>query len=334
MNGRNSLFGSLALFFLLTLLPILACDIGFGDDEDPDPLVIQMTVAAERTVTAVAAATAAPQQTTQAQWTAEANATLTAAASKEALTETAVWLGETATIIAHMTEVWGTPTPSATATATATPMATPTPTASSTPAGITQLLLDDPAGDAYNCAAGPGDVLTLQPFLLDARQAVISSDQQNLIAQVSFDEGVGDLGQSVQQTGRLWAVTLAGYDRIDLLPPADPEVYAAALGNFGFAVFWQGNQSVARGYDYEAGEWLAETVSEGVAFAFDGDSATMTIANTLLPDAGQFRLEVGYDQTQCDEVGSAGGPIIEFIKSSDPNYAFYFAQLDEWIGGP
>ena len=92
---------------------------------------------------------------------------------------------------------------------------------------------------------------------------------------------MGDLGQSVQQTGRLWVVTLAGYDRIDVLPPADPEVYAAALGNFGFAVFWQGNQTAARGYDYEDGEWLAETVSEGVAFQFDGNSATMTIVKRM-----------------------------------------------------
>src|SRR5690606_34250363 len=120
-----------------------------------------------------------------AQWTAEANATLTAAASKEALTETAVWLGETATTIAYMTAVWGTPTPSATATAT--PMATPTPTTNAPPTGITQLLLDDPAGDVYNCAAGPNRVSNLQPFLLDAQQVLITSDGQNLIAQVSFN---------------------------------------------------------------------------------------------------------------------------------------------------
>jgi hypothetical protein len=269
-----------------------------------------------------------------AQWTVEANFTLTAAASKESLTETAVWAGETATTIAYMTEVWGTPTPSATATATPTPMATPTPTASATPAGIAQLLLEDPAGDAYTCAAGPDGVLNLQPFLLDVRQAAISSDGQNLIARVSFDEGVGDLGQSVQQTGRLWAVTLAGYDRIDVLPPADPEVYAAALGNFGFAVFWQGGQTAARGYDYVDGEWVAETLSEGVIFQFDGNSATLTVAGTLMPDEGQFRLEVGYDQTQCDEVGSNGGPIIYFLKTSDPNYAFYFEQLDDWTVEP
>ena len=273
-------------------------------------------------------------QTMAAQWTAESNATLTAAASKEALTETAVWLGQTATTIAYMTEVWGTPTPSATATATATPMATATPTASATPAGITLLLLEDPAGDAYNCVVGPGDVLTLQPFLLDARQASISSDQQNLIARVSFDPAVGDLDQSVAQTGQFWNLTLAGYNPLEPLPPADPAVYAAALGNFGFAVLRQGNQIIGRGYDYDDGEWLAETLNEGVTFQFDGNSATLTVASTLMPDEGLFRLEVGYSQTQCDEVGSNGGPIIYFIKTSDPNYAFYFEQRDAWTGGP
>ncbi|MCI0576374.1 MAG: hypothetical protein L0332_28210 [Chloroflexi bacterium] len=59
----------------------------------------------------------------------------------------------------------------------------------------------------------------------------------------------------------------------------------------------------------------------------------MTIASTTMPDEGQFRLEVGYNQAQCDEVGSNGGPVIHFIKQSDPNYVFYFQQLDAWTGG-
>ena len=330
MNGRVVPLGYFALSFLLILLPFLAGCI-FEDDDTPNFEATAFALQMGPTWTAEAATRtrmAGAMQTTEAQWTAEANATLTAAASKESLTETAVWLGETATTIAYMTEVWGTPTPSATA------AATPTLTANPTPAGIAQLLLEDPAGDAYNCAGGPSDLLALQPFLLDVRQASISSDQQNVIARVSFDPAVGNLDQSVAQTGQLWNLTLAGYDPDDLLPPADPAVYAAALGNFGFAVLWQGNQSIARGYDYAGDEWLAETLSEGVTFQFDGNSATLTIASTLMPDEGQFRLEVGYSQTQCDEVGSNSGPIIYFIKQSDPNYAFYFEQLDAWTGGP
>jgi hypothetical protein len=334
MNGRVVPRGFLALFFLPVLLLLLAACV-FEDDDvvDFDATAFAQQMGPTWTAQAATQASmAAATQTQVAQWTVEANATLTAAASKESLTETAVWLGETATTIAYMTEVWGTPTPSATATAT--PMATATPTASATPAGITQLLLEDPAGDAYNCAGGPGDVLALQPFLLDARQASISSDQQNVIARVSFDPAVGDLDQSVAQTGQFWNLTLAGYDPDDLLPPADPAVYAAALGNFGFAVLRQGNQIIGRGYDYDDGEWLAETLNEGVGFQFEGNSATLTVASTLMPDEGQFRLEVGYSQTQCDEVGSNGGPIIYFIKTSDPNYAFYFEQRETWTGEP
>lgn len=343
MNGRVVLLGYLALFSLFALLPILACDMF---DDEISEVEIQMTLAPQQTMTAEALPTRlmetrlfSPTLTIPAQWTAQANATLTAAASKEALTSTAVWLGETATIIAHMTEVWGTNTPTATPTPTATLPATATPTASPTSpipvAGTIELLLDDPAGDVYTCMAGPSEVSALQPFLLDVRQARITSDGQNLILQVSFDEGVGDLGQSVQQTNQLWNMTLAAYDPRDPLPPADPAVYAAALGNFGFATLWLGNQNLARSYDYVNGEWIAETVAEGVAFEFDGNSATMTIAIELMPDEGLFRIEISYNQgADCDEVGSNGGPIVYFVKQSDPNYAFSFEQRDIWTGGP
>ncbi|MCI0576373.1 MAG: hypothetical protein L0332_28205 [Chloroflexi bacterium] len=94
MNGRVVPLGFLALFLLFVLLPFLAACEDYG------------------TPNVMAAAT----QTIAACWTSEANATLTAATAKDALTETAVWAGETATTIAFMTEVWGTPTPSATAT--------------------------------------------------------------------------------------------------------------------------------------------------------------------------------------------------------------------------
>src|SRR5262245_34213057 len=103
MNGRVTPLSSFALFLLLVLLPILACEC--TDDDAPDYAATAFAQQMAPTRTAEAA-TASARETIMAQWTAEAKATLTAAASKEALTETAVWLGETATTIAYMTEVW------------------------------------------------------------------------------------------------------------------------------------------------------------------------------------------------------------------------------------
>jgi hypothetical protein len=300
------------------------------------------------TAKAAASRTAVAGTATQdAQWTAEANATLTAAATKESMTETAVWAGETATSIAFQTlNAQGSPTPLPTATPTATPSPTPDAPATATAAAratvvagyLTELLSDDPPADVYACAQGPDAIGTLHPFLLDVRQLFVTSDGDNMIVEAAFDPAVGDLGQAVARTNALWIFAISAYDPSQPLPAADPNAWAADKGNVGFTYAQQGTQSILRSFHYVDGAWQAETIVDGMTFVFGGsgvrlggaNSARLFVSKDLLPAAGQFSLEL-YNGELCDRAGVNGGPTIGFLAndaSSANSYLFAFSPWD------
>jgi hypothetical protein len=97
----------------------------------------------------------------------------------------------------------------------ATPTLTPSPTAAPP---TTALVVEDGTGDLYGCDAGPAEAAEGSP-LQDVEVALFTSDLENLIVELTFPEGVGELATTIADSGQLLEVFVNIHDPANPLPP-------------------------------------------------------------------------------------------------------------------
>jgi hypothetical protein len=205
-----------------------------------------------------------------------------------------------------------TPTSASTATATASPTGTeailpPQP-----------LVVIDAGSDGVDCAFGT-PLETTNPAI-DIFLTTFLSNADSVEIRVGFDPDL-DIAAAIAALGLPYSIQVGVADPEFPFPPVAEGAWSRDWLNAAFLGVWLGSQEPTANLaaQYRDGAWIQEPGPSPAAIAFTGEyTATFTIPNTALPEAGSMYVNTVIDNRFCDVVGANDqGANVRFVASEE-----------------